>query len=287
MSELSESEKRRILKERRQKKFSGGSASQRLNKIIGQVDDTSNTQPPVTQQPALNTAAAAAASSIEAPVSVVQNAPLSKTISQGKESSVEVELLKQLASMENSGDRSTPDLLSLLSSMKGPENAGVGSSSSAATAAPEPPADPALLKYHNYVVNRLRATTILRKWLFFLLPLTYLATHGGRTSFILLPESLNFLVDPSNFFMIFTSFETVATTIYYQKLRSIEEGHSINTLDNNSKIMKLLALIPENVVPVNDIKGKVTVVMRCIDILSLFLADLCFVVVLIGLLNLV
>ena len=87
--------------------------------------------------------------------------------------------------------------------------------------------------------------------------------------------------------MIFTSFETVATTIYYQKLRSIEEGHSINTLDNNSKIMKLLALIPENVVPVNDIKGKVTVVMRCIDILSLFLADLCFVVVLIGLLNLV
>nr|3ZS9_C Chain C, GOLGI TO ER TRAFFIC PROTEIN 2 [Saccharomyces cerevisiae]3ZS9_D Chain D, GOLGI TO ER TRAFFIC PROTEIN 2 [Saccharomyces cerevisiae] len=37
MSELTEAEKRRLLRERRQKKFSNGGASSRLNKITGQA----------------------------------------------------------------------------------------------------------------------------------------------------------------------------------------------------------------------------------------------------------
>ena len=92
----------------------------------------------------------------------------------------------------------------------------------------------------------------------------------------------NILLDPSYFFMIFTTFEMVATSIYYQKLQSIERAHKINTLDNSSKIVKLVSMIPNDIVPIPNLKGKIILLLQYWDVLSLFLTDICFVLIMMG-----
>lgn len=283
MSELSDAEKRKILRERRQKKFGNGGASSRLNKITGQVDSNLSTESPLDTPRSAPIESKQQETLIDIPDPEIPNIDdhIQKTTPAAKIEDAQLNLFKQLADMQKDG--SSPDLFSLLKSMNG--ETGDDSIFKNLPTSPEDaptPVDTELLKYHDYLVNRLKAKTILIKWMFFLLPYLYLVTRGGRTPLIPVPEMLSILLDPSYFFMIFTSFEMVATSIYYQKLQSIERNHKINTLDNSSKIVKLVSMIPEGIIPVPNLKGKVVLALQYWDVLSLFLADICFVLLFIG-----
>ena len=285
MGELSEAEKRRILRERRQKKFSNGGGSSRLNKIIGQVDSNLSTESPLDSRPANLKKSEKKESSINIPdpaIPVINN-NAAKHNNTNKVDNVEINLFKQLADIQNNG--STPDLFSFLKSMNNEtgdnslfENIPDTSETDKSTA----PVDIELLKYHNYLVNTLKAKTILIKWLFFILPYLYLVTRNGRSPFLPLPKIVDILLDPSYFFMIFTTFEMIATSIYYQKLQSIERAHKINTLDNSSKIVKLVSMIPDDIIPIPNLKGKTILLLQYLDVLSLFLTDICFILIMMG-----
>lgn len=283
MSDLSEAEKRKILRERRQKKFNNGGASSRLNKITGQVDSKLSTESPLETPRSKIIETAKNDTVIDSPDPEIPNIDdhVKKQTPTAKVDDAQVNLFKQLADMQKDG--STPDLFSLLKSMNG-EN-GEESPFSKMETSPQDaptPVDTELLKYHDYLVNTLKAKSILIKWLFFLLPYLYLVTRGGRTPLIPVPAMFAILLDPSYFFMIFTSFEMVATSIYYQKLQSIEKTHKINTLDNSSKIIKLVSMVPEGIIPIPNLKGKAVLALQYWDVLSLFLTDICFVLLFMG-----
>ncbi|CCK68740.1 GET complex subunit GET2 KNAG_0B02980 [Huiozyma naganishii CBS 8797] len=283
MSELSDAEKRRLLKERRQKKFANGGASSRLNKITGQADSHLSTTSPLENEkkvtPTTNLGGATAFSEDAGKKQFSSPTVTSDTTTEEKDRNIEVELLKQLAGAQKQ-DGSSPDLFSLLKSM----NPG-GDTPDLSGMLPEEavsPVDQALLNYHDYLVNRLKAWSILIKWCCFLLPYMYLVTRDGRPSVFQVPKSLSILTDPSHFFMVFTSFEIVAVSIFYQRLQTIERTNKVNTLHNTSKIVKLSSLIPEGVLPISNIKGKIVQVLQYWDVLSIFLTDVCFVLVFLG-----
>ena len=285
MSELSEAEKRKILRERRQKKFSNGGGSSRLNKITGQIDSKLSTESPLDSRPHNLKKSAKEELNITVPDPVIPfvDNENKKHIDTSKVDNVEINLFKQLADMQNNG--STTDLLSLFKSVNNEtKNNSLFNNlpNAAETDTKLTPVDTALLKYHEYLVNTLKAKTILIKWLFFILPYLYLVTRNGRPSILPLPDMFNILLDPSYFFMIFTTFEMVATSIYYQKLQSIERAHKINTLDNSSKIVKLVSMIPNDIVPIPNLKGKIILLLQYWDVLSLFLTDICFVLIMMG-----
>ncbi|CCC70427.1 hypothetical protein NCAS_0E03570 [Naumovozyma castellii] len=266
MSELSESEKRRILRERRQKKFAQGGATSRLNKITGQAESHLSTESPLDTPK----------QKITSPVLETVGAPREASIpttNKDANADPQVELLKKLADMQNQ-DQSTPDLFSLLGSLK----EGMNDNSTGATPVqPVNLVDQEMLAYHDYLVNRLKAFTILIKWLV-LLPYIYFLTKSAYSS-----APISFFTTPSNFFMIFTSFEIIATSIYYQKLQSIEKANKVNTMHQNSKIVKLVSLIPEGIVPIPDLTGKVVLALQYWDVLSMFITDICFVIIAMGL----
>ena len=278
MSSLTEAEKRKILRERRQKKFANGGASSRLNKITGQSDSHLNTESPLDNpknEPVLPSAQTIEDDDFGQHIADdTMPAPETENVPQ-------VELLKQLASMQNEGSESTPDLFSLLSSMQ--KN---GTPSGAANGPPvdipvEPLVDPAMLNYHNFLVNRLKAWTLVLKWIC-LLPFLYLVTRQNGVESALSTSALDKLTDPTNFFMIFTTFEIVATSIYYQRLQTIEKNNKVNTLDNNSKIVKMISMVPEGILPIGNIKGKVVTLLQYWDVLSMFISDICLVLIAIG-----
>lgn len=278
MSSLTEAEKRKILRERRQKKFANGGASSRLNKITGQSDSHLNTESPLDNpknEPVLPSAQTIEDDDFGQHIADdTMPAPETENVPQ-------VELLKQLASMQNEGSESTPDLFSLLSSMQ--KN---GTPSGAANGPPvdipvEPLVDPAMLNYHNFLVNRLKAWTLVLKWIC-LLPFLYLTTRPTGLESTMSTSTLDRLTDPTNFFMIFTSFEIVATSIYYQRLQTIEKNNKVNTLDNNSKIVKMISMVPEGILPIGNIKGKVVTLLQYWDVLSMFISDVCLVLIAVG-----
>lgn len=283
MSELSDAEKRKILRERRQKKFNNGGASSRLTKITGQVDNNLSTESPLETPRSKVVKISKKDAAIDIPDPEIPNIDdhIQKNTPTAKTDDAQVNLFKQLADMQKDG--STPDLFSLLKSMNGE----IGDESPFGKMPTSPqdiptPVDTELLKYHDYLVNTLKAKSILIKWLFFLLPYLYLVTRGGRQPLIPVPEMFSILLNPSYFFMIFTSFEMVATSIYYQKLQSIEKTHKINTLDNSSKIIKLVSMVPEGIIPIPNLKGKAVLALQYWDVLSLFLTDICFVLLFMG-----
>lgn len=277
MSTLTEAEKRKLLRERRQKKFANGGASSRLNKITGQSDSHLNTDSPLDNpknEPVLESVPVAKS----APISETNEVEQPQTTTES-ENDPQVQLLKQLASMQNEGADSTPDLFSLLGSMQKGADGKEG-----VDPVMEAPVDPVLLNYHNYLVNRLKAWTILLKWII-LLPYLYVITRGAETNICPSSGPLGNLCDPSNFFMIFTSFEIVATSVYYQKLQTIEKNNKVNTLDSNSKIIKIVSMVPEGLLPITNIKGKVVLLMQYWDVLSVFIGDVCLVLIAFGLLK--
>lgn len=284
MSDLSEAEKRRILRERRQKKFSNGGGSSRLNKITGQAESQLSTDSPL-DSPQFAPVEINKDEITEIPDPEIPS--IDENTHPTKKSNIDdaqINLFKQLADMQQQQQEggSTPDLFSLLKSMNGSGEENPLFNNATTPQDMPTPVDMELLKYHDSLVNRLKAWTILIKWLFILLPYLYLVTRNGRPPFIPIPEIFNILLEPSNFFMIFTSFEMVATSIYYQKLQTIERAHKINTLDNSSKIVKLVSMVPEGIVPIPNLKGKVVLALQYWDVLSLFLTDICFVLLFMG-----
>ena len=278
MSSLTEAEKRKILRERRQKKFANGGASSRLNKITGQSDSHLNTESPLDNPK--NEPVLPAAQTIEDD-DFGQHLTDDSILTPGTENIPQVELLKQLASMQNEGSESTPDLFSLLSSMQKNGTPDGATNGPAVDIPVEPLVDPAMLNYHNFLVDRLKAWTLVLKWIC-LLPFLYLVTRQNGLESALSTSTLDKLTDPTNFFMIFTSFEIVATSIYYQRLQTIEKNNKVNTLDNNSKIVKMISMVPEGILPIGNIKNKVVTLLQYWDVLSMFIADVCLVLIAIG-----
>lgn len=284
MSELSEAEKRKILRERRQNKFSNGGGASRLNKITGQADSHLSTDSPLDQRKQ-ETSSPSFDDPPEHEVTEATNIPTksnSKATPELPANNPQVDLFKKLASMENKND-STPDLFSILKSMNGTgsENGPINDLAQAEIS----PVDQELLKYHDYLVNRLMAKTILCKWVFFIIPYIYLVSRGNRSTLIPVPDFLSIFTNPSYFFMIFTTFEMIATSIYYQKLQTIEKAHNVNKLDTSNKIIKLITLIPEGLIPISDLKGKVILLLQYWNVLSLFLSDICFVLFITGIIS--
>lgn len=302
MSDLNESERRKILRERRQKKFSNGGASSRLNKITGQVANnqlstespldspsiSKSTSPPASStSPVGNEASTEEMDQLIASISkppssrIPAKAKEAKAFSQKSPSQIESEnfddpqldIFKRLMDTQQQ-DGSTPDLLSMFQSMNG----GSGNDEMPLPFAPEP-VDQAMLEYHNNLVNRLKAWSIIIKWGCFLLPYVYLVTKPSASHPFTLPH---WIVDPSNFFPVFLAFEIVCTAIFYQKLQSIEKNNKVNTLQNTSKIAKLVALIPDQGLPISNLRGKVLMALQYWDVLSMFITDVCFVLIIMG-----
>ncbi|CAB4253997.1 GET complex subunit GET2 [Maudiozyma barnettii] len=278
MSNISEAEKRKLFRERRQKKFSNGGATSRLNKITGQADSQLNTESPLDNPK--NEFVLPTERKVET-TSSHDDIHNEKSVSES-ENTPQVELLKQLASMQKEGSDSTPDLFSLLSSMQqnGVPNAN-GFSEIPSDIPMAPLVDPAMLNYHNYLVSKLKAWTILLKWIV-LVPFLYLVTRGEDFDHSSILGPLSNVTDSTNFFMVFTAFEIVATSIYYQRLQNIERNNKVNTLDNNSKIVKMVSIVPEGILPIKNIKGKVVTLLQYWDVLAMFISDICLVLIVIG-----
>ncbi|CCD22465.1 GET complex subunit GET2 NDAI_0A03080 [Naumovozyma dairenensis CBS 421] len=271
MSEISEAEKRRILRERRQKKLANGGASNRLNKITGQVDSHLSTESPLeTPKDQVSPIISATETPIPAAYTKAGVNKESHRAGDFKDNDPQVELFKKLAELQGA-DKSTPDLFSLLGSLKD----GMSKTNEPAVGQPQiNPVDEKMLQYHDYLVNRLKAYTILIRWLI-LLPFIYMVVSSSYASEM-------FFTKPSNFFMIFTSFEIITMSIYYQALQRIEEKNNVNTLNNSSIIMKIVSMVPEGVLPIKDLKGKAALILQYQQVLSMFVTDICFVIIMVG-----
>lgn len=305
MSELSDADKRRILRERRQQKFNNGGATSRLSKITGQVpnsqlDTTSSLESPsasaraelgsnaspgkASKGPAVGNEASTLemdeliasiskpASPAVPPKSAVSQDGSSKQTGAMKADDPQLDLLKNLMGSQQGQDGSTPDLLSLFGSMNGE-----GAGDIPMPFGPEP-VDQKTLDYHNYSVNSLKAWSILLKWLV-LFPYIYLVTGSSSQIQVPLPH---WMVEPSNFFSVFIAFEIVATSVYYRRLQSIEKNTKVNTLQNNSKIAKLVSLIPAQGLPIPNLRGKILMALQYWDVLSMLITDICFLLVAMG-----
>ncbi|CAR27104.1 hypothetical protein ZYGR_0I03770 [Zygosaccharomyces rouxii] len=261
MSELSDAEKRRILKERRQKKFGSGGGTNRLNKITGQADSLMSTESTLDQRERTP----------EAAINTRQNEAGNNQST--TDNNPQVSLLKQLAEQDRQeGSEAPPDLMSMLQSMTGGD-AKNGTPPTLGT--PPAPVDQSMLDYHNYLVNRLKAWSIIIKWIV-LLPYMYVVTHD-------VPLSLPFgLMDSSNFFSVLMGFEIVATSIYYKRLQSIEKGTSVNTMMHGSMIAKLISLIPDQAPQQKNLKSRLFTLLQYWDVVSMLITDICFVLVVLG-----
>lgn len=290
MSELSEAEKRRILRERRQKKFSNGGASSRLNQITGQteksflstespLDSRSSTPSTPTPAPTNNEQSTKQMEELLASISPPSSASKGNKPKSEGSSNPQMDLFAQLAKMQQSdANESTPDtpdiFAQLLKSVQQQESAQSSS---------EPPADAAMIEAHNKKVNKLKAFTVLIKWLFFLTPYIIYITNPAHN--VVGSSLLDSMLKRSNFFTVFTSFEVVAISVYYQILLSVEKSHKVNTLQSNSKILQLVSMVPEGLIPIRDLRGKASLALQYWDVLSMYLTDLCFALVLMGVLH--
>ncbi|CDH13488.1 probable Golgi to ER traffic protein 2 [Zygosaccharomyces bailii ISA1307] len=265
MSQLTEAEKRRILRERRQKKFSSGGGSSRLNKITGHADSLMNTESSLDSRqktPERTTATPRRTPSTdEIPTD---------DVTKGGENNPQVSILKQLAGDgQESVGQNEPDIMSMFQSMVG------GDTGVSSLGQPVPPADQEWLDYHNYLVNRLKAWSIVMKWAI-IMPYVYLVTHHVDLS---LPQ---WLADSSNFFSVFVGFEIVATSLYYSRLKSIEKGTTIDTIKQNSLIAKLISLIPDQGPKHSYLKSYVFTLLQYWDVVSMLITDVCFVLIVLG-----
>lgn len=264
MVESSEAEKRRILRERRQQKFKNGGASSRLNKITGQEDSNINVKSPIDNKTET--------------VATPRIQPGTKTPSENTVRP-EIEVLKKLADSQQQIE-STPDILSLLKSLQGSVNGAADTNSSGIlgleTDVPKVAnPDAAMLEYHNDQVNRLKARTIIVKWLIFLVPYLVLVAKFNAS---LSNEFLRRLINPSNFSLIFTTFEIVATSVYFQSLRTIQNETKITNIQS-SKLLNIAGMIPNGILPINDIQGKLALMMQYKDMITMLLTDLALILI--------
>lgn len=301
MSDLTEVERRKLLRERRQKKFANGGASTRLNRITGQVDNSflptdsplesgqSTPSTPETNTPGNNEQSTKQMDELLASISAPSSAKKTATPSPANTTppkNPQLALFEQLMKVQKNqdsgvSDDSTANLLSafLQSAQRQP---GVDTDLPSTPQQQKTP-DNTMVSYHEYKVNRLKAWNILVKWVFFLLPYLFYVTHPTvvPTSY----STFNYLLDRSNFFTVFTTFEIIAISIYYQLLLSMEKQHNVTTLQRGGKIMSMISMVPEGILPISNLRGKVTLLLQYWDVLSIYLTDICFALVFIGILK--
>lgn len=298
MSTLSASEKRKLLRERRQQKFSNGGASNRLNKITGQQSNSflSNDSPldQVSVEKSdemklgLGELRDNESSSVER--STKQMEELLSTLSEphanqdAQPSNPELALFQQLLKAQQNASglepgsvgASTPDLFgSLLSETK-------AATSAANMSADAIFADQSTVTYYNFQVARVKSYITLLKWVI-LIPLIFAVLHPNPD--LLLHSRLSLLTDKSNFFMIFTSLEVTFISIYYQVLTNLQRKLNLSASQNIGGMFKYLTMIPEGILPVNNLQSKIALIARYMDVISMYVTDISFVIVLLGLMK--
>ncbi len=276
---LSEAEKRKILRERRQQKFSRGGASERLNKIVGGQGSQLDTKSALDEKPEVVEEIPREAVKPEMNSSVQAK---KESTAQAKAEDPQVELFRQLAEMQGQGaTESTPDLFSMM------KNLGATGDSPFPMAEQQVEAiDPELVEYHKYRVNTLTAKTTLVKWIV-LLVYIFLLTRTDDTYFPFVVRSYlpEVFTSQSSFFSIFLTFEILATSIYYQLSVGVERETGVKTLQDTSKIVSLVSMVPEGILPIADLRGKVILAMKYWNIIAMMIGDVCFVLVAIGLVS--
>lgn len=295
MSEISAEEKRRLLRERRQQKFSKGGATSRLNKITGQqsnsflpaesvldrkeTSETGNTQQKKREVKEDYPAVEQNTKEMQELLSLIpESAGKSET-----DANPELALFQQLLKMQQqdglpsgSASSSTPDLFSSILN----ENSNAASSGAKLSTTF---VDENVLKYHNYKVSQLKSYMVLLKWSI-LAPYVYFIMDPAPT---ILKNSavLTKLTEKSNFFAVFTALEVVFISVYYQLLNNLQKKNGVNAIQNAGGIFKYLTMIPEGLLPIKNIQGKISLGLQYLDVLSMYVTDICFVVVLLGLMK--
>ncbi|AMD19964.1 HCL187Wp [Eremothecium sinecaudum] len=280
MSELSESEKRQLLRERRKQKFSNGAGSTRLSKITGQQSGSFlPTESPLDRPKSSGSSAGDLniqdKDDFFAEISKSAGSGISD---KGKEGNPEVALLEQLMNMRGgpekpgAGGNGIDDIFSSLfrqGAQPGPEAAGV------------PSADMVSVSMHTHRAKQLKAYTILIRWAV-LFPLVYFAMTPPSN---IIGEYIHSLLQRFSFFMMFSTFEIVTISMYYQALLRLEKINKVNTMNNTSKLVTWANLIPEGILPVSNIPGKLTIIMYYWDVFSMCLTDLSFCIVAVGVIS--
>ncbi|CAH01460.1 GET complex subunit GET2 [Kluyveromyces lactis] len=291
-TELSDAEKRKLLRERRQQKFSNGGASSRLNKITGQQQNSFLSSTSVLDEPKVTPSGNKKSSNVsdeEVEKSTKEIQDLLSSIPGNKDNSEtdaaetnpEVALFQQLLKMQQQGggfqngspDASTPDLFSSLL------NNDTNTTASATQMLPNF-VDEKVLKYYKFKVSKLKSYIILIKWAL-LAPYVYFIMHPNPTV-LQASNLLSQIVERSNFFSIFTGLEIVFISIYYQMLKKLQRDNNVTATQNAGGILKYLTMIPEGILPIRNIQGKIGLALEYFDVASMYVTDICFVLVLFG-----
>ncbi|SCU92511.1 LAMI_0E10814g1_1 [Lachancea mirantina] len=294
-SQLSEAEKRRILRERRQKKFSNGGASSRLGKITGETDKSFlASESPLDAKKPLPKKQEESSSRSDVEESTKQMDELLASIStpsknqqnHGKKQThdvknPEMDLFSQLAKMqqENPAGFDVPDTGDLFSQfLKSAQQQGPDSVQSPGVKT----ADPTVIELHFKRVNRIKSITVLLRWIILLPYLVMISKPRYNVALEQHSLGLSNVFDRANFFTVFTTFELVALSIYFQRVLNLERETGINTLESGNKILKLVSFIPEGIIPIPDLRGKISQAVQYWGVVSMYLTDLCFAIVIIG-----
>ncbi|AET41283.1 GET complex subunit GET2 Ecym_7464 [Eremothecium cymbalariae DBVPG len=286
VSELSETEKRKLLRDRRKQKFSNGGASSRLTKITNQPSGgVMSTETFLEDELPSSTSKSDQSVIPNVEESTKEMDTLLANVGKPAETrstktNPEVALLQQLMGMQEEfrvpKDDNTPDLFSQMLNQ------------SAKTQTMRSPdadlVDQSKVTMHTYQARKLKAYTYLIRWLL-LLPLVYHMMLPTPSTLPLISSLTRFFVDKPNFFMIFSTFEVISISIYYQALLKLERTNKVNTLSNTSKIVTWAGLVPEGVLPISNIPRKIMLAMHYWDILSMYLTDLSFCLIIAGLLG--
>lgn len=280
-SALPESEKCRILRERRKQKFMNDGGSSRLAKITGQQPSSFlSTESPVKNL--INYSEKQEEKEFE---SLQESRNIDDTLT--RKLSVEkpncdmdttepqIALLRKFMNTEQckQGDVDEKDL-DFLSSLVGSDvvrdksiefNASENSST----------------ETHSYKVRCLRVYSILFRWsMLFLMVYFAISSHNSRIG-----NMLRNLFERSGFFAVFLTFEILGISVYFHALRSLERLSGINTVYSSNRLISWASLIPEGILPIANIPGKLMILMHYWDVVSMGLTDLSFCIVSVGLIR--
>ncbi|AAS51192.1 ACL036Wp [Eremothecium gossypii ATCC 10895] len=283
MSEVSEAEKRRILREKRKQKFSKGAGSARLHKITTQQPGGASGDSTVTSaeisdnEGSLQRGSNSGQSTREIDDLLAAMDPPIEPAEPLESAAPEVAFIQQLMKMQQGSatppaDEKAGGLFSPLLERLAEQEAGGA------------PVVSGEVGVHQFQVRQLKAYMLLLRWAI-LLPFIYYVMHPGTAHWLHTSRFLHFVMEPRNFFMVFTTFEVASISIYYQVLLTLERTNKVNSLSYSSKLVTWAGLVPDGMLPIDNLQGKVVVALHYWDILSMYLTDLSLCLVAAGLMK--
>ncbi|KAL6937782.1 hypothetical protein ACO0RG_004305 [Hanseniaspora osmophila] len=321
-AELSAAEKQKILRERRKQKFAKVGGSGRLNKIVGKSDSLLSTESPLDQKASLKTSSSgdnsASTTEMEQLINNVHNTPKTSNSTKNEPEidpalKAQLDIFKQFAQQQQqeeqfagapglngsatgagagaSGLPEMPDLFSQLAKgFPGADGTGAGSGADIfgganpfMDAAPMVP--PEVVQYHTSTLNQFKARNTFIKWVFILLPYMYFVTHPEFLATLSTENTfLIQLFSKNNFFTVLTTLEIISISLYYQFKQKLSKKTKV-TATSESKILGLLKMIPEGIIPIRNLHGKVNLVFQYLDVFNLFVVDLCFCLIVMGIMT--